>query len=101
MNTVYLVRLSSGEEILCNLEETPTLYALLNPTVIIPTQGSNIGLSAWLPYAKNERIEVEKQFVVFITEPVEALAKQYNEIHSKIILPPLKGIVLPNAPRQN
>lgn len=101
MNTVHLVRLSSGEEILCNLEETATSYVLLNPTVIIPTQGSNIGLSNWLPYAKNERIEVGKEFVLFITEPVEALAKQYNEIHSNIILPPLKGIVLPNAPRQN
>jgi mRNA degradation ribonuclease J1/J2 len=98
MHTVYLVRLTSGEEILCNKQETPTSYILLNPTVIIPTQGKNIGLAPWLPYAKNERIELEKQFVVFITEPVEALAQQYNEIHSNIILPPIKGIVIPNKP---
>ena len=90
---IQIVRLTSGEEILCDLNILGDSYVLKAPVVLIPTGDGNIGFAHWLPYAKNEQVTVSKKYVVFIIEPVNGLVTKYNEMNSPIILPPASGIV--------
>lgn len=88
MNDVKLIRLTSGEEILCTIKhEHEHSLVMENPTIIIPTQERSIGLAPWMPYAKTELVDISKSSIVFVIEPVEQLAEQYNSIHSRIITP--------------
>lgn len=82
-----IVRLSSGEEILCDLIVNGDSYILKEPAVIIPAGDGNIGLAHWLPYAENEYVTVSKKFVVFVVDPVPQLDSNYNAMMSKIVLP--------------
>lgn len=94
MNDVKIVRLTSGEELLCTIvDETQDSITIGDPTIIIPTQDRNIGLAPWLPYAESEKVTVRRDSVVFIIAPVEQLAEQYRSIHSKIITPSQKIVM--------
>lgn len=92
-----IVRLSSGEEILCDLLVTGDSYIMKDPTIIIPTGDGNIGLARWMPYAESKVVTVSKKFVAFIVEPVPQLASNYNAMVSPIVLPS-KDIVTPTGP---
>ena len=88
-----IVRLASGEEILCDLIVNGDSYIMKEPAIIIPAGDGNIGIARWLPYADNKVVTVSKKFVVFVVEPVAQLDSNYNAMMSKIVLPPLKEIV--------
>lgn len=91
MSDVKLVRLTSGEEILCTFKsETPDGIIIEDATVIIPTQERNIGLAPWMPYAETDGMFIKKDIIAFIIEPVKQLAEQFNSIHSKIVTPSQK-----------
>lgn len=93
MNEVTIVRMTSGEEVLCTIKESTADHMIIeNPTVIIPTPDRNIGLAPWMPYAETDTITIKQSFVAFTVTPVEQLATQYNQIHSKIITPNQKII---------
>ena len=88
MSNVKIVRMTSGEEILCTIvKEDANNILIEDPTIIIPTQDRNIGLAPWMPYADTAKISIKQTFVAFIVDPVEQLAEQYRSIHSKIITP--------------
>lgn len=88
MNEVKIVRLTSGEELLCTVASMDEHTIVIeDPTIIIPTQDRNIGLAPWLPYAESDRVEMRRKSVMFMVDPVAQLAEQYRSIHSKIITP--------------
>lgn len=91
MSEVKLVRLTSGEEILCTFKsESPDGITIEDVTVIIPTENRNIGLAPWMPYAQTDGMFIKKDYVAFILDPVEQLAEQHRSIHSKIVTPSQK-----------
>ena len=101
MSNIQIVRLASGEEILCNLAIIGDSYIMKDPAVIIPTQGGNIGFARWLPYADISQVTVSKKFIVFVVEPVPMMVKKYNEMTNPLSVPPIKEIVgLDGAPIQ-
>lgn len=88
MSDVKLVRLSSGEELLCAMKsETVDGITIEDVTVIIPTENRNIGLAPWMPYAETDGMFIKKDYVAFIIDPVDQLAEQHRSIHSKILTP--------------
>lgn len=93
MSNIQIVRLTSGEEILCDLEINGDSYHLKDPAVIIPTAGGNIGFARWLPYADISQVTISKKFVMFAVEPVAMMITKYNEMTSPLLVPPVKEIV--------
>ena len=88
MSDIKLVRLHSGEEILCTVTSmTRDNIIIEDVTVIIPTQDRNIGLAPLMPYAETNGMSIKLDYIAFMIEPVEQLAEQYRSIHSKIITP--------------
>ena len=81
---IKIVRLTSGEEILCDLEidesNDGTYYNLTNPVVLIPTQGKNLALIPWLAYAEleDDTIALLERHVMFVVGAHEELEKEYK-----------------------
>ena len=88
MSEVKLMRLNSGEEILCTIiSQDEKQVRIEDPTVIIPTEDRNIGLAPWMPYAQTNGMAIKADYIAFTVEPHPQLAEQYRSIHSKIITP--------------
>jgi|TARA_R100000008_G_scaffold83201_1_gene68324 hypothetical protein len=93
MSEVRVVRLQTGEEIICKLLDgsTDNTKLLKKPAIIIPVGQGKIGLSPWLPYAEiSDGIEIKESHIMFITEPVEEFLNEYNTAFGS-------GLVVPGA----
>ena len=96
-----IVRLNSGEEILCDHTLTDGVHNLKKPLIIIPSGGGNIGFMGWMPYADIEKsgVDVPDSFVAFVVDPDEQLKGEYNSYTSGIVAPPQKDKLV--VPGQN
>ena len=97
MSEVKIVRLTSGEEIICKVVDgnTKDTKCLKKPAIIIPVGEGRIGLSPWMPYAEvADGIEVNDVNIMFITKPVEEFLQEYNTAFgSGLIVPGAKDVV--------
>ena len=89
MNNIKIVRLQSGEEIICQLNVIGNTYYLVDPCIIIPTGKNNIGIARWMPYtlARRNATQIASKFVLFVVDPVQALADNYIKMTSSIVIP--------------
>tara|TARA_Y100000034_G_scaffold99997_1_gene123088 strand:+ start:409 stop:753 length:345 start_codon:yes stop_codon:yes gene_type:complete len=98
MNT-KIVRLSSGEEIICGLEKKKDSYIIKKPAILVPVGKGNIGLMPWLPYANfsDNTIEIADRFVMFTIDAQSDLMNEYNTAFGSGLLVPNAGGVLPQG----
>ena len=86
MLNIKIVRLNSGEELLCSYEKLNEQSVKLSEiALLIPTRENSIGLMPFMPYTNSEELTVKESFVAFIAEPVEGLRQQYQQMFGKII----------------
>lgn len=91
--TISIVRLTSGEELICNVKEHDkdydSFYYLTDVAIIIPTRENSLALAPFLPYSmvSHSGINIKKDSVMFTVEPHADLLNRYQEIFSKIITP--------------
>ena len=93
MSEVKIVRLTSGEEIICKVVDgnTKDTKCLKKPAIIIPVGQGKIGLSPWIPYSEiSDGIEVKDDNIMFITKPVDEFLNEYNTAFGS-------GLVVPGA----
>jgi hypothetical protein len=93
---VKIVRLTSGEEIICQFEEEGDIATLKNPAVLIPSPEGKLLLAKWLPYADAEDgVELHTRHFVFVLNPQKQLEDHYmNVVVNNLVIPP-KGLVNP------
>ena len=93
MSNVNVLRLSTGEELIAtvdNVETTSTrgnVYELSDIAILIPTESNSLGLAPFMNYteATTRGISVAEKDVMFVTEPVEGLLQQYQNMFSKVM----------------
>jgi hypothetical protein len=87
--SVEIVRLTTGEELLCDVKKTEEGYHLTDVAIIIPTQENSLALMPFMPYSviKHVGIKIQKENVMFMVEPHGDLLNRHKEIYSKIVLP--------------
>jgi hypothetical protein len=93
---VKLIRMWSGEDVIADLKDNLTdIIVIENPIVAIPTGNGQMGFAPWSPLlkGKNEELEVNKKYVVYISEPQEQIVEEYNNMFS-VIKSPSKKLVL-------
>tara|TARA_R110001583_G_scaffold77308_1_gene210553 strand:- start:533 stop:862 length:330 start_codon:yes stop_codon:yes gene_type:complete len=93
MSEVKIIRLQTGEEIICKFLDGSTegTKILKKPAIIIPVGQGNIGLSPWLPYAElSDGVEVKESHIMFIVKPVDEFLNEYNTAFGS-------GLVVPGA----
>jgi len=90
MKNIQLVRLTSGEEVIANVDlngiDTDTII-LKDPIVLIPAGEGKLGFMPFMPYTKaSDGFELDLKHVMFMIEPVEDLVKQHQAATSSIDL---------------
>ena len=87
---VKLIRISSGEDVICDLiEETDIEISICDPIVAVPAGNGQIGFAPWSPLIdKNvKKLTINKKFVVYITETTDRMVQEYTSMFSNIITP--------------
>jgi hypothetical protein len=97
---IKLVRLVTGEDILTEFEQGEGVVKFTNPLIVYinppqsPGQTASVGISQWVPYSSSKEFTVRDTKVVFVTEPAEDLAKQYDQVFGLgLILPGQKSLL--------
>ena len=90
-----IVRLSSGEEIICKWETDGTTTKIKSPAVLVPMQGGQLGMMGWMPYADYKELEIDNKFIMFTIKPQVELMNQYNENLGNGLVVPEKKITEP------
>ena len=97
MSDVKVIRLSTGEDVIAKVDEGSEKVTLDKPFVIIPQQmgpGKPVQLmmSLYNAFGKGDSIHVNRDKVVFVTEPKEEIKNSYEQNTSRI-LTPNKGLI--------
>jgi hypothetical protein len=95
--TIKLIRMSSGEDVIATvLNESDTSVQIKDPIVLVPAQNNQIGFAPWSPVLDRavESIDISKNFVVFISDPNEAVIENHRAIFSNLVTPPEKKLIL-------
>lgn len=89
---VRIVRLQSGEEVLCKLIDlNDSTYRLKKTAIIIPTgQPGNLGIAPWIPYATESKtgIDIPKTQVCFVVTPIADMLNEYNKAFGSGLITP-------------
>jgi len=96
MKNIQLIRLTSGEEIIADVDlngiDTDTVI-LKDAIVLIPAGEGKIGFMPFMPYTKaKDGLEVDMKFIMFMVDPVDSMVEQHRAATSEIEIAPA-GIV--------
>ena len=91
-----IVRLSSGEELICKYESDGETTKMKSPAVLIPMQGGQLGMMGWMPYADYKELELDNKFIMFAIKPQVELMNQYNEQFGSGLVIPKNNVAEPN-----
>jgi hypothetical protein len=89
-----IVRLTTGDEVICNVVETENVVAITDAFSMIATEPGKIGFIPFMAYAKNEQFIIDKKFVVMIVDPVDEIVDQIRSMTSGIVTPQKQGIIV-------
>ena len=92
---IKLVRLISGEDIVCELTEEVDYIVITNPLMLYMQPGQQsaqpkVGLVPWMHYSQDKDFTISTDKVIVISEPVEELSRQYDSIYGA-------GLILPKS----
>ena len=96
MYVIRLVRLTSGEELLCKkLNESGLTITITEVIALVPTK-ERLGFMPYLPYADIDTLVVKKEHIMFDLKPTKELADQHVLMHndSNIVTPDKPQIVV-------
>jgi hypothetical protein len=97
---VKVVRMKSGEDVLCQYQEIANESFIRNGLVLVPMQGDNntpqLGFYPFVPYAKlkDNTLKVGKHNVLWTTDAQDDLATKHQENFSTIITPADSEIIV-------
>jgi len=100
MQDVKILRLVTGEDVIAKVGENDQGVSLNKAFVIIPQQtgpGKPIQLmmSLYNAFGKNDTITLDKDKIVFMTDPKDDILKSYEQNTSRIIKAP--GLITENT----
>ena len=89
MNTIKIVRLKNGEDIIGNLNLIDDEYEIMEPmsvNVVMKGQESGLVMSHWLPVQliKKNEIKINSRDVLTVIEPNDEFAEYYTNTVEKI-----------------
>ncbi len=91
-----LVRLSSGEDVICNVLAIEDDYITVSDTIVaVPTGEGQIGFAPWSPLLKeSEELSIQMTHVLYISFPNDNIREQYERMFSSVLTPPEKKLIL-------
>ena len=100
MQEVKILRLTTGEDVIAKVGENDQGVSLNKAFVIIPQQTApgkpiQLMMSLYNAFGKNDTITLDKDKIVFMTDPKDEILKSYEQNTSRIIKAP--GLITENA----
>ena len=89
MSDIRLVKLKSGEEIIGDVTVISGDVIISNPCKLMSKE-QGIGFVPWPPFAKHDNVTVKMDWVICLTQPVDAAKNAWNSKFGS-------GIILPNV----
>jgi hypothetical protein len=108
MSNIKIVRLLTGEDLLCKvLPSFGEVVRIENPVRIIvmpmdprmqhdPKRAPQVALAPYAEFSSDKEFTIDKSHVVCIMEPVKEFAAQYQAMFSGLILP-TGNLITPGA----
>jgi hypothetical protein len=92
MSEVKLLRLQSGEEIICKVMDTQNGYTIKQPALLIPLGNQKLGLAPWLPYCETDTMTLPASTVFFAIDIKPELKNEYNTAFGSGLMVPEKSV---------
>ena len=86
-NDIKLVRLSTGEEVVGRIKETEDTVAITDGILLVPAGEGKMGMIPFVPYGDGGDVVVNRNHVMFITNPGDQLKAQIVKMTSGIEIP--------------
>ena len=84
---VKIVRMLSGEDVLCDCEENDNNLVFRDCVVVVPTQNQSVQFVPYSPFSTKDPLTINKDMVVFIAEPDNSLLNQHKKMFGGILTP--------------
>lgn len=84
---IKLIRLSTGEEVVGRIKETENTVEIKEGILLVPAGEGKMGMIPFVPYADGSDVAVNRNHVMFITNPGEQLKAQIVKMTSGIEIP--------------
>ena len=102
MQDVKILRMTTGEDVIAKVGENDQGVSLKQPFVIIPQQSApgkpiQLMMSLYNAFGKSDTITVDKDKIVFMTEPKDDLLNSYQSNTSTIISANTPGLITENS----
>jgi len=99
MDEVKIVRLTTGEELLCKMDPAMTLgegksIMVNTPVLILPTADGKLTFMPYMPYADIKDLIIKERSVMFVVDPTAELATQYKTMIGDVVVPPKPTIIV-------
>ena len=93
MSEIKILRLTTGEEVLCKAEKIEGGWQATKASIIVPAGAGSIGLMGWMPYTTSYEtgIEIRDEFVMFVSDPQKELLDEYNDAFGSGLIVPKKN----------
>ena len=89
---IKVIRLVSGEELIGEWNEEKTI--INNPVIMVPIAKDQLGFQPWIPYSKDEDVQLKEQHIMTVLTPDNKLQNEYNRIYgSGLIVPDVDRII--------
>lgn len=95
MSEIKMVRLSSGEEIICKWKIDTAVdsktHILKDAAILFPMGQGKLAFAKWMPYLSEEQhtngIKVHEKFVMFVVDIDSEMKTQYQSMISGLVVP--------------
>ena len=93
---IKLIRIKSGEDVVADIDDNGDSLTLENPAMLVPMsdgRGNQVqmGFGPWAPFSEENRIDIPRDWTVFITEPTEEIKNNYRQAFgSGVVVPDMK-----------
>ena len=90
-----LVRVSSGEDVICNVVSIEEDYITVqDPIVAVPAGEGKIGFAPWSPLLEEKQdLSIQMSHVLYIAKPNPNITEQYEALFSVVLTPPKNGLI--------
>ena len=97
MANVRLLRMISGEDVVCNItEKSDDSITIKDAIVAVPTGQGQLGFAPWSPIISKEEpgMTISNKFVIYEAEPEASVVEQYNTMYGNVIAPKKPSIIV-------
>lgn len=96
-----ILKMRSGEEVVAETNETVdgNFYALKNPCMFVPVrrpEGNSLAMVPWSALIDTDQtIQIPKDSVVFVADPMTQLLNEYNSAFGGLVVPTKPNLAVP------